>query len=292
MQISSLVFRSLAAVISVLCILVFDQIHAQYPFDFGKTDSIYYFSRHDIDSLNIYHIYEVEPLNEQGSMGQDINIFDCDYADDDGIIRERWLTYSSTSNDYDLQLLIDSAWFVNGGFWYLENDELSSVGLEGYGSLCESDVITKQGFKEYHTYCKGEDSIGIRKVFYHENGLVNYMVCCDKEYMGDDESLDENPNSFLDTTWNVYDEDWRIVSFVESKDTVTALRVLEDSRKHDFSENYSLFVNQEPFEDFIDQNIGFRPKTILFEIYRNAVFVFRYNPEHKRYWRGRTESAE
>jgi hypothetical protein len=199
---------------------------------------------------------------------------------------------------------------MNGQFFQLdENGKIAMNGSEGYGALCQREYKHDRAFTLGIESCKYDVTSSAIKIFYYKNGLPRYKVCCktdssnvetyDSTIVADSlpayetdtlpiYSEEESPYLFFkkndqpwhytDTTWFIYDAKWRIKGIKTKWTGFTDIF----GKKESFADQW--YINNTRFEIFIDKKIGYRPKHLLLEIYRNAVFSFRYDERRKKYF--------
>jgi hypothetical protein len=189
-----------------------------------------------------------------------------------------------------LDSLIKKAGFVNGMFYDFENGRPVSIGMGGYGALCHNTYEYTDSVTLVSDYCKYGETSSTYYLYYHSNGLVQYKVCCSGGSILEDEVIDsleeaDNIQEMNDTTFYIYDERWRIhkIRNQDKKEDDPVAQALNKNIESDY-QFHQCYINEDVFERYIDKTIKFRPRLILVEIYRNAVFVFKYDDKIKKYF--------
>lgn len=262
---------------------------AQNPLDYGQSDSVYFISQNQIDALEIQSIYIVEVLNDTGGMNENIDLTEIDFTSHYTDLSDEWYACYDSIYQYPvLDSVIANAMFINGYYWNYNGDTLSAAGMEGYGTLCMSFYENVDDYVQVETMCKRESTVEFRKIYYHENGLPKYSVCC--EWWDDDEYLEEdyipNPVSdyvlFGDTIHYIYDGNWKYMGTKAGANSELLPVFGEDLPKY-YGPFYQIYVAKAPMENYIQSRLGFKPKRILIEIYRKAALMFLYDSKIEKY---------
>jgi hypothetical protein len=280
----------------IICLLLSVSSKCQHPFNYGKTKNIYFFSKADIKRLGIKNIYTRIFRTEPGGMHEMVDLLDDDFSGENSV-RGGWFIYDGQKKKPSLQFLIDSSDFVNGTFYeFDESGKISTAGMEGYGSLCATEYQHEKKYTLADQYCKQNAITTGSKIFYWPNGLVKYSVCCKNDTLDHDRfagdsivtELKSLPD-YSDTTRYVYNSKWQITGTVSKHKPSTSIFQLVSGYA---SGEYQSFINKTAFESFVDKKIGYRPRLVLFEIYRHAVFTFQYDEKTKKYVRYEEISLE
>ena len=276
--------------LSFLSVSSISSAFSQNPFDFGKTDSIYFISASDIDSLNIQKIYIVDPEREgqTGGMHQNINLSVIDFSSHHESLTDHWHVETDTISLPPLDSLIENSVFINGSFWNYEDGFLSDAGMEGYGTLCTNGYTREEEFTLVENGCKQSAEISNHLIYYYSNGLPNYSVCCESINIEEEEletdTVELNQEEiYTDTTFYQYNADWKFREIWPSSDDYRNQSITIDSYNGNLTKGYQVYINKVEFGDYLDRTIGFRPRLILIEIYRFAVLSFTYSEKDKKY---------
>lgn len=262
---------------------------AQNPFDYGKTDSIYFISSSGIDRLGIEVIHIVDPEQEgqTGGMNQNINLSIIDFSNHHERLEDNWhVDYDSTQIP-PLDSLIENALFINGSFWSFDDNRITMSGMEGYGTLCYREYQQTEHYTSAIQFCKHSTIVDERRIYYHPNGLPNYKVCCNskeiEEELENDTIAGLPEGSFSDTTFYIYDAMWKLVGLVKMDNGEMTKSLPFSYSPNKRNEGYQVYLNKQKLETFVDAKIGARPELILIEIYRLAVLSFHYSKAQNQY---------
>ena len=124
---------------------------------------------------------------------------------------------------------------------------------------------------------------GKKKVSYLPIGLVNYIACCKVEDFNG-RLTGKRKVIFTDTTYYIYDKEKRILGYKKERKQPKYIPVFNNLKRLYFYSQVQSYINKVEFENYIDSLIGYRPKLILFEIYRNAVLPFQYDNDKMKYF--------
>jgi hypothetical protein len=249
---------------------------AQSPFNYGKSRNLYFLSQHDIRRMGIKHIYTITATPEEGSW----EFFDINFTDSTAFHNNWCKALDDNSRILPLDsLILSSESYINGYYYSFANGKITQVGMDGMGALCHWSYSFRKNHSIATEWCKYQKGYREKKVVYFPNGLVNYETCC--RTIDTDEKV--IPNSFQDTTYYSYDSVGRVVGYKKKKlkNNITPI-FSQLVPKHVKTYNQS-YVNKTEFEKYFRQLLRYQPKIILFEIYRNAVVVFQFDPKRKKY---------
>lgn len=262
--------------------------YSQNPFDKGKTIDYYYLSLTDLDSLGIYEIKNVVKLEKTGLMHQDTDFFIISFSSAPNRITDNWHIYNDSSKIPELINLMNESRFINGEFWELENGLLQSSGLLGYGTLCENYYERDSTITKIYRVCKGDDEGRLTgEIKYYDNGLPKLKTTIEGSYI-------ENTLK-VDTLYYIYDVNFKIIGTKWNyENDVNLLFSSDKSNQGNANSNnyYQIFINDELFENFIENMTGFRPKILVIEVYRLAALTFRYDRNEKKYYQTETIELE
>ena len=265
--------------ICLLCSILSIHSIAQSPFNYGKNKNIYFFSRNDVFKYQVHHIYTIAATPEDHSWV----FFDIDFT----VLPNQFLNKFSDARDDGSNppsldsLLLDTVNYVNAGFYSFLNNKIEQQGMNGMGALCYSEYTFHKGYSIAKEACKYQTSTSKKKIVYYPNGLVHYKTCCE---VSDVESkAAPASDKYNDTTYYVYDNQKKVTGYKKHKRQSTITPIFSHLKRQHFETHLDVYINKIPFEQFIDQTIGYRPKLILFEIYSNAVLPFQYDSKTRKY---------
>jgi hypothetical protein len=261
-----------------------------HPMAYPSSQKVCFFSKKQIENLAIDTIYTIEVLKEKGGMHENID-FSVLTPNNSLEVRDNWHTYNDQRTLPALNELIKKAHYVNGRYYSFENNLLESEGGEGYGNMCY-DIYTytydsttgKISSATTVMECKFGSLTREKRIYYDTIGRVQYKVM-EPEYTAENDTLIESTSkATYDTTYYEYDVKGLLKGWKAHKtDTLSSLFNTNLPENTNIT-YHQCYVNKQKFEQFIDKQIGYRPTFVLFEIYKNAVFVFRYDPRKKKYY--------
>jgi hypothetical protein len=264
--------------LSLLTLLVIPFfLQAQSPFNYGKSRDIYFLSQRDISQFAIKHIYTVTADPEYGSW----ELFDIRFTDSTSF-QNNWCTAVDVSTripSLDSVIQDSKEGYINGHFYSFVNGRIDAAGMGGKGALCHWVYSFRKNYAIATEECRYPEGSRKRKVVYFSDGRVNYKTCCrttdsEEKIVG---------KSHVDTTYYVYDKGGRIVGYKKQKLQKTVTPIFSELvAKHERTYNQS-YINKTVFEDYVRQQIGYHPKIVLFEIYRHAAVVFKFDEKQKKY---------
>jgi len=273
---------------------------AQNPFEQYNDSNIYFISHQKIIEHEINFIYTITKLDDAGNMNQSIDFLTIDLSDLSSGITDNWNVYyiENDSITPSLEELIENALFINGSFWTFDEGVLISNGSQGYGTLCYSDYDYQDSIAIVSSYCRSSNFVELRKIHFFENGFINFIVCCgldsveyEEYYENETEVMNyeiEQLVEFQDTIFILYDHNWKILGSKSKTESFTISDLHKNKLNHKdnypFEDKSQMYINEELFENWVDENLKFRPKVILIEITLNEVFVFIYNEEKNKYY--------
>lgn len=272
----------------------------QNPFEQYKDSNIYFISHQQIIENGINYIYTITKLEEVGNMNQTIDFSIIDLSDLNSGITDNWHVYD-TENDSTLPKLdelIEKALFINGSFWSFDEGVLVANGNHGYGTLCYTEYEYFDSIAILSSYCRSSNFVELKKMHFFENGFINYIVCCgvdstDYEDYQDNETEVMNYEyeklaEFRDTIFVIYDHNWKILGTKSKTESFIFSDLHNNKLNHKdyfpFDGKSQMYINEQLFENWVDENLKFRPKVIFVEITKNEVFVFIYNAEKNKYY--------
>jgi hypothetical protein len=268
--------------------------HSQEPFNYGKSKNIYFLSRTDIARYGIREIYVVSLPKFLKDVPDEAYVSIIDFSDSNSYRNGWYPYYGKAKKRLSLQELLDSSDFMNGSYYELNEDgKIANAGMEGKGALCREEYQHDSLYTLAVEDCKYGEASTTRKIFYHSNGLPKCAVCCEVDSfkdVNDEDSIVQpaQPGDYHDTTWYIYNARWQVVA-TRTRDGIKNIFQPATGRSEPGDR---LYINKTLFENFIDKKIGYRPKMILFAIYRNAVLVFKYDAKTKKYFEAGEISIE
>lgn len=261
--------------------MLHNNVQAQSPFNYGKTRAIYFISTKEIKQYKIDHIYTITSSPENGRW----DFFDIDFTDISSVFYNKWCQGSDDSSDIPL---LDSLIpytdnnYVQATYYSFNNNNIDQAGMSGMGALCYSMYAFYNGYSIATESCKYANENNQKKVVYFKNRLVNYIVCC-KRADGEDDTTGRGKDAFKDTTYYIYNNRRTVVGYKSKKQQTGFTSIFSNMAQKHSAIKSKTFINKTPFEQYIDQMIGYRPRLLLFEIYQNAVLPFQYDSKQKRY---------
>jgi hypothetical protein len=258
-----------------------NSVHGQSPFDYGKSKEVYFFSATQITKHKIGHIFTIVKSPEQGYW----DFFDIDFTDNQRKFYNKWNQFKGDSNKIpQLDSLISEAGEAYGSATYytFRQGKIDQVGQAGHGAVCYWIYKFYKGYSISDEGCKYSKESNAKKIVYRPKGLINYTVCC-RKLDSDNKIIDYPKNVFKDTTFYIYNSKGKILGFKTKKRQANYNPIFSNLTRQHSEENIQTFINQTPFEQYIDQLIGYRPSLVLFEIYKNAVLPFQYDAKQRRY---------
>ena len=264
----------------ILCIL-HSNTYAQSPFDYGKTKDVYFISTKDIQNHKIDHIYTLTAEPEYGKW----DFFDIDFTKLPARFYNKWSEGKDDNSrvpSLDSLILETADNYANASYYSFKNNRIEEAGMTGMGALCGSDYTFYKGYSIAEEGCKYGNETRQKKVVYFPNGRVNYTVCC-KTLDLDNKVVEKKKDVFKDTTYYIYNTTGLVIGFKTKKLQAKVIPVFSNLLQQHSESYVETFINSTPFEQYIDQLIAYRPKLLLFEIYKNAVLPFKYDSISKRY---------
>jgi len=273
----------------------------QSPFQYPNTEDFHYFTSKEIDSLELYSIYELNKSKYTGGMGENVDLMEYHFSPAEGYYSANWFPIYDSTN---LEPVLDSIFFdygeddyLNGSEWVFENGTLSAAGGHGYGTMTMNyyEYLDSILFIERHT--KRAPYMECGYVTYNNYGLPHQMIGwklidLNEENIQNEEleSIDTNFNYLtffedenLDTLTYVYDENFKITQMIESstgEDHFNLFEPLEPQNYYAFSQCY---WETEPLENKIKELTGYFPSTVAFEISPFHIHVFKLDQTSGKY---------
>lgn len=261
-------------------------------------------SAHERDSLGMENITSIFQLEGRGSMNQLYDVYKLQFHTEENSVYDHWMIVRDSTDD-SRDSIMSKAYVVNSDFWSFENNRLLSNGKSGYGTLCRAELEDNDMGRLSVTKCDYDISQSANQIVYYPNGLPAYSVCCQIRHLAFDESsqfaihkgdsIDYIEDHSSDTTFFLYDENWLFQGMRQGLQTdyfeiPTVSQSVGDENMEDVEKGY--FINNEPFEKFVDRHIGYRPRLLLIEFYRLGVCSFTYDVASGMYFQGRTYCLE
>ena len=223
---------------------------------------------------------------------------------EDGTISDDWSPLSLDSNyQYNFEEITGNLKFLNGTYYEIADDLLTSYGGGGYGTF-DWKEITRPGetISVVATSCVGHCG-GITPVNYAKNvfdteGKLNYIVSYPEPDQNIDPDLRNSDNSkiekFLltgvapenqpDTIQYYYDQN-KLYAGTEVKKKISPEEIIR-LFSNPVDENllfHQCYVNDIPMEEYFVKLAGYTPRLVLIEIYRYGVFAFMLHTNGKYY---------
>lgn len=253
---------------------------AQSPFDYGKTRNIYFLSRRDIRKEQIAHIYTIEGDKQKGSWA----FFDIGFNTYPGfynhLCQSRWDSSQLPSLD-SLMAMADD--YLVGTEYDFDGDKISAR-IEGH-SITEYTV--HKGFAISRTAERQMEQTSEALINYLPDGRVHAIICC--QWLEDGGKIRCGAGVFRDTTYYRYDGQKRVTGYQiirghhPAKANPAFIPIFKALKRQHDAPYQQAYIGKVPFESFVDRLIGYRPKLLLLEIYKNAVLPFQYDSKRKRY---------
>lgn len=304
-------------VVLFTCILGI-QAKSQSPFNYGQNEDIYFISAEDIDYYNIMLIHNYSMKYDDFTREAEYSICEKNFSQQKELVKDCLLTNrrDTFSNPPSLQDALDREYnyidredyheyveyifnhgyinlgYVNGMGWYFKNNRATYIGGIGYGAICWEEYTmdtldnredkVDEVFSRVLSTCKyGEDDF-LSKLFFNSDDLPLYEVYVEEEVKENRYGAED----YKDTTYFIYDDLMRFKGYIEKGDTINIIEKLAEPIKgteYGWWKDDFIYINKKPFKAVIDKSLGCKPKLILMEIYKNAVFVFKYSEKLDRY---------
>lgn len=263
------------SILLALLLHLLAETKAQSPLDYGKSDSISYLSLAELKKAGIDSLFVVNTPAKNGSKADHLTYLDIyDLSKAQSKVRVRHAECSSPNDPNELNELISTASWGNSTYWSLQDGELVQSGMEGYGTLEHFIYVHHDSFTLVeHLIQRAHFSYGGR-IFYHPDGRPSYAVCC--QFFGEQDSEAEESLQMQDT-----------LDFLYNKEGLFLGRQYR-SKKDEAGANPDLnpppylgrcYVGKSTMEDFALEQLGFKPRLLLIEIYRLAAFCFVLDTE-------------
>jgi hypothetical protein len=297
-------------VIPILLLLLFQILYsvAQSPFNYGHNREVFFISAELREELGIDEILTVDQLPEgdRGGMNENWDIWLISF--DSTEISDEWYpTTLDTNFVFQMDSLRSHMHFLNGNRYEFSGDQVVSYGGGGYGSFDwreishVSDTLSVVS-KSCVGHC-GDQPVRYSKNVYNRKGQLIYnvrypdmLVEIDEENAGKSianlESairLENEERMKPDTLYYSYNRKGLLVAIGENaikRRNLVLEEIQKNSRQVVESEFLQCFIGDLEMEKFLMNKIGFTPKTLLIEIYRQGVFTFTLNPSMNKYYRG------
>jgi hypothetical protein len=275
---------------------------AQSPFDYGKSEKIYFISKEERLALEIEYIYEINQKQE-GKEGIKDNWEVTEFAFVNDVITVDWSPYTLPENyKFDYDNLTENLNVVNGSRYEFKEGKLVSHGGTGYGTFdwTEIDRISDSvsiGKKSCVGHC-GSFLFTYSKNVYNDNQLLYSVI------FPPSENEIETANDNSEITYNDYQQFFSKLNAHHSNDTITyiynrnGLFLYEKNKKErsnfktplkftDTFPDYNFhqcYISGVKMEKYFKTKLGIIPQTILIEIYEQGIFSFSINPKDKKYY--------
>ncbi len=271
----------------------------QRPFQHLNTQEFHYFTTEEIDSLEIYNIYELTKSKSTGGMGENVDLMEYYFSPAEGYYSANWFPiYDSTDQDPFIDSILSKYGgdYLNGSEWVFENETLSSAGGHGYGTMTmchyedRDSIIMIEKHTErapyieygYVTFNNGlpYQLIGWELIDYENEELYIEGLDSD-EYSINYLKLFEDAN--LDTLTYYYDKNGKITQIIENStgnDYFELFKPLEPQTYYAF---YQCFMETEPLDTKVNELLGYSPLILAFEISPFHVQVFKMDKSSGKY---------
>ena len=258
---------------------------AQSPFNYGKTKDVYFLSRKEIHNAGIVHIYTVEADEQRGNWAfYDIGFNQHPSSFYNRLCQSKWDSTRIPPLD---SLIASSADFIVSSEYDVEGNKIRSRLVESF-SL--TDYTFYKGYAVTSNTERQIEGSTEAKINYLPDGRVGTIVCC--KWLDADGSLSKEGRKlgvFRDTTFYMYDRQNRVTGYERTdgyapkKRKAPFMPIFKNLKRMHESRYTQAYVGNIPFEQYIDHLIGYRPRLLLLEIYRNAVLPFQYDSRQRKY---------